>query len=101
MRPAAGSSPTGSGEMAGSLQWICIHLLQTIMPTTHFAIPAMTSPQDAQAVMFELQDLPCIHVADVDLERRTAWAEHTAFISPEEIADALAEAGYPATVLAG
>jgi copper chaperone CopZ len=71
------------------------------MPTTHFALPAMVSQNDADAVMFELQDLPCIHVADVNLPERTAWAEHTNFISPEEIATALEEAGYPATILPG
>jgi hypothetical protein len=68
------------------------------MPTTHFFIPTMTRQEDADAVMFELQDLPCIHVADVSIPQRTAWAEHTNFISPEEITNALAQAGYPATV---
>ncbi len=70
------------------------------MHTTHFSIPTMTRQEDADAVMFELQDLPCIHVADVDLPQRTAWVEHTNFISPEEIVGALADAGYPATVQA-
>ena len=70
------------------------------MATTHFAIPTMISQEDADAVMFELQDLPCIHVADVNLEQHSAWAEHTGFISPEEIAIALEEAGYPATISA-
>lgn len=68
------------------------------MATTHFVIPTMTSQSDADAVMFELQDLPCISVADVNLAQRSAWAEHTRFISPEEIAAALEEAGYPATI---
>ncbi len=71
------------------------------MVTTHFAIPTMISQNDADAVMFELQDLPCIHVADVNLAQRRAWAEHTRFISSEEIAAALEEAGYPATISAG
>ena len=78
--------------MSGSLHSI------VVMPTTHFSIAAMQSQNDADAVMFELQDLPCIHVADVDLGQRTAWVEHTNFISPEEIAAALEEAGYPATI---
>ena len=68
------------------------------MAITHFAIPSMISQEDADVVMFELQDLPCIHVADVNLELHSAWAEHTGFISPEEIAAALEEAGYPATI---
>jgi len=59
----------------------------------------MVTQDDANAVMFELQDLPCIHVADVDLAKRTAWAEHNSFISAEEIAEALAEAGHPAKVV--
>lgn len=71
------------------------------MPITHFSIPTMTCQDDADAVMFELQDLPCIHVADVNLAQHSAWAEHAAFISSEEIAAALAEAGYPATVRTG
>jgi hypothetical protein len=71
------------------------------MNSTHFAIPSMISQEDADAVMFELQDLPCIHIADVNLEQRSAWGEHTGFISPEEIAIALESAGYPATISAG
>lgn len=71
------------------------------MLTTHLTIPGMTSQDDADAVMFALQDLPCIHVADVNLAQRSAWAEHTRFISPEEIAAALEDAGYPATISAG
>lgn len=70
------------------------------MVTTHFAIPTMFSQNDADAVMFALQDLPCIHIADVNLEQRSAWAEHTRFISPEEIAAALEEAGYLASISA-
>jgi copper chaperone CopZ len=68
------------------------------MVTTHFAVPTMFSQNDADAVMFALQDLPCIHVADVNLEQRSAWVEHTRFISPEEIATALEDAGYLASI---
>lgn len=68
------------------------------MVTTHFTIPTMISQDDADAVMFTLQDLPCIHVADVNLAKRSAWAEHTRFISPEEIVAALQDTGYPATI---
>lgn len=64
------------------------------MPETTFTIPALQSPDDANAVMFELQDLPCVGQADVDLGARTAWVQHTAMIAPEDIATALAEAGY-------
>ena len=68
------------------------------MATTHFAIPTMISQEDADAVMFELQDLRCIPVADVHLAQHSAWAEHTDVSSPEEIATPLDEAGYPATI---
>ena len=49
---------------------------------------------DADAVMFELQDQPCVHQADVDLAQRTAWVSHSTMIAAEDIAAALAEAGY-------
>jgi copper chaperone CopZ len=69
------------------------------MPDTTFHIPALHSQDDADAVMFELQDLPCVHQADVDLAQRTAWVSHSGMIAPEDIAAALAEAGYEASVV--
>jgi copper chaperone CopZ len=66
------------------------------MPETTFHIPALHTQEDADAVMFELQDLPCVSQADVDLPRQTAWVSHTAMIAPEDIAAALQEAGYEA-----
>lgn len=64
------------------------------MPETTFHIPTLHTQDDADAVMFELQDLPCVHRADVDLAQRTAWVSHSAMIAAEDIAAALAEAGY-------
>ena len=66
------------------------------MPETTFHIPALHTQQDADAVMFELQDLPCVSQADVNLSAHTAWVSHTAMIAPEDIAAALQEAGYEA-----
>jgi copper chaperone CopZ len=66
------------------------------MPTTTFTLPTMTTQADAEAVMFELQDLPCISNAGVDLAHHRAWAEHTRMIDPGDIAAALAEAGHEA-----
>lgn len=40
------------------------------MPTSHFSVSTMVTQDDADIVMFELQDLPCIHLADVDLPQR-------------------------------
>lgn len=68
------------------------------MPETTFHIPGLLTQEDADAVMFELQDLPCVGQADVNLPARTAWVSHTSMISADDIAAALAEAGYEATV---
>jgi hypothetical protein len=51
--------------------------------------------------MFELQDLPCVSQAEVDLPRRQAWVSHTAMIAAEDIAAALLEAGYESQVTSG
>ena len=40
---------------------------------------------DADAVMFELQDLPCVSQADVNLAEHSAWVSHTAMISADDI----------------
>lgn len=66
------------------------------MPETTFHIPAMADQDAADAVMFELQDLPCVHQADVNLAEQTAWVSHSTMIAPEDIAAALAEAGFEA-----
>ncbi|WP_342129049.1 heavy-metal-associated domain-containing protein [Hydrogenophaga sp. OTU3427] len=67
------------------------------MPETTFHIPTLLTQADADAVMFELQDLPCVNQADVNLHTREAWVSHTGMIAPEDIAAALEAAGHPAT----
>ena len=69
------------------------------MPETTFHVPAMLTKDDAEAVMFELQDLPCVNQADVDLHQQQAWVSHTHMISVEDIVAKLQEAGYEAQVL--
>jgi hypothetical protein len=69
------------------------------MIETHLRIPSLRTAQDASAVMFELQDLPCVHQAGVDLPAHTAWVQHTAMIAPEDIVAKLLEAGLQAEVL--
>lgn len=69
------------------------------MPETFFHIPTLLTQDDADAVMFELQDLPCVNQADVDLIKQQAWVSHTAMISAEDIAASLSEAGYEAEAL--
>lgn len=69
------------------------------MPDNVFAIPALLTQDDADAVLFELQDLPCVNRAEVDLQARQARVDHTAMISVGDIAAALMEAGYEAQPL--
>lgn len=71
------------------------------MPETSFHIPQLKTQADADAVMFELQDLPCVHQADADLSQQTAWVSHSTMIAPQDIAAALGEAGYEAFLKEG
>jgi hypothetical protein len=69
------------------------------MIETRLLIPTLQTDDDASAVMFELQDLPCVHEAGVDLPSHTAWVRHTAMMSPEDIVAKLLDAGIAADVL--
>ena len=69
------------------------------MPESRFRLPAMQTEDDASAVMFELQDLPCVSEAEVDLSKQEAWVSHTTMISPQDIAAKLQEAGFDAEAL--
>ena len=69
------------------------------MPEIVLAIPGLLTQDDADAVMFELQDLPCVNRADVNLQTQRVWVDHTAMISVDDIAAALQEAGYEAQPL--
>ncbi|HEX5806419.1 MAG TPA: heavy metal-associated domain-containing protein [Macromonas sp.] len=71
------------------------------MPESLFDIPGLLTQADADAVMFELQDLPCVNQAEVHLLERRAWVAHTAMISAGDIAAALEDAGYEAKLLEG
>jgi copper chaperone CopZ len=61
---------------------------------TTLRVQGMNSQEDADRVVFELQDLPCIGVVDVDLAQQTVWVDHTNMISVEELQAAVAEAGF-------
>ncbi len=69
------------------------------MPESIFEIAQLGTPDDASAVMFELQDLPCVIQADVDIVKRKASVIHTSMISPEDIAAALENAGHRSRLL--
>lgn len=70
------------------------------MPETTLFIPRLCSQDDADAVMFELQDLPCVHQAGVDLGAQTVRVSHSNMIAPNDIALKLEEAGYASEVRA-
>jgi len=69
------------------------------MIETRLHIPTLKTDDDASAVMFELQDLPCVHQAGVDLPRQQAWVRHTAMLGAEDIVVKLQGAGYTADVI--
>ncbi len=69
------------------------------MIETRLSIPSLQTDDDASAVMFELQDLPCVHEAGVDPRAHTARVLHTAMMSAEDIVAKLGEAGIAAEVL--
>lgn len=69
------------------------------MPESIFEITQLKTQEDADAVMFELQDLPCVNQAEVDIVKRQAWVSHTSMISPGDIAAALEDAGFSSKLL--
>ena len=69
------------------------------MIETRLLIPTLQTDDDASAVMFELQDLPCVHETGVKLPAHTAWVRHTAMMSSEDIVAKLLAAGIAADVL--
>ena len=69
------------------------------MPETLLRIPALLSQDDVDVVMFELQDLPCVDMAEVSLVSQTVWVSHTALMTPLDIVAVLEQAGYEASLL--
>jgi len=64
------------------------------MPTTEFTIDGIDSDDDLRSVMNAIQDLPCIHFAEVDAKSGKAEVEHTAMVSEGDIRAAVEEAGF-------
>ena len=48
------------------------------MPESLLAIPRLLTQDDADAVMFELQDLPCVNRAEIDLQALAGQEESAA-----------------------
>jgi copper chaperone CopZ len=60
-------------------------------------IEGMQDEQCVRAVANAIQDLPGIGDIDVSLERGEARVEYWRFISPDDIVQAIIDAGYTAT----
>jgi copper chaperone len=60
-------------------------------------IEGMQDEQCVRAVANAIQDLPGIGDIDVSLERGEARVEYGRFISPDDIVQAIIDAGYTAT----
>lgn len=73
--------------------------LENTMPETIFHLPGLRTQDDADAVMFELQDLPCVDMAEASLVSQTVWVSHTALMTPLDIVAVLEQAGYEASLL--
>jgi hypothetical protein len=69
------------------------------MPETLLRVPALLSQDDVDVVLFELQDLPCVDMAEVSLVRQTVWVSHTMLMTPLDIVAVLEQAGYEASLL--
>jgi len=69
------------------------------MPETLLRVPTLLTQDDVDVVMFELQDLPCVDMAEVSLVRQTVWVSHTALMTPLDIVAVLEQAGYEASLL--
>jgi copper chaperone CopZ len=64
------------------------------MPTTEVTIDGIHSDDDLRCVMNAIQDLPCIHYADVDRDSGKAEVEHTTMVSEGDIRAAVEDAGF-------
>ena len=66
------------------------------METIIIKISGMNNEECVRAVANAIQDLPSIGQLEVSLEKGEASVEHGRFISPDDIVQAIAEAGYEA-----
>ncbi len=69
------------------------------MPETLLRVPTLLTQDDVDVVMFELQDLPCVDMAEASLVSQTVWVSHTALMTPLDIVPVLEQAGYEASLL--
>ena len=66
------------------------------MQTLIIKISGMRDEQCVRAVATAIQDLPSIGQIEVSIERGEARVEHGRFVSPDDIVQAIVDAGYEA-----
>ena len=66
------------------------------MQTLIIKISGMRDEQCVRAVANAIQDLPSIGQIEVSIERGEARVEHGRFVSPDDIVQAIVDAGYEA-----
>ena len=66
------------------------------METITIKISGMRDEECVRAVANAIQDLPSIGHIEVSLEKGEASVEHGRFVSPDDILQAIADAGYDA-----
>jgi len=66
------------------------------METITIRISGMRDEECVRAVANAIQDLPSIGHIEVSLEKGEASVEHGRFVSPDDILQAIADAGYDA-----
>lgn len=68
--------------------------LGDFMETITIKIAGMKTAEDVRAVANAIQDLPSIGHIEVSLENGEASVEHGRFVSPDDIVQAIVDAGY-------
>ena len=67
------------------------------METITIRVSGMRDEECVRAVANAIQDLPSIGHIEVSLEKGEASVEHGRFVSPDDILQAIVDAGYDAT----
>lgn len=66
------------------------------MHSLHVSVGGLRDAESVRALANAIQDLPSIGQVEISLEKGAATIEHGNFVSPEDILQAIAEAGFSA-----
>jgi copper chaperone CopZ len=66
------------------------------MHRLHVSVGGLRDADSVRALANAIQDLPSIGHVDISLEKGDATIEHGNFVSPEDIIQAIGEAGFTA-----